>query len=180
MRNFSLAGLSLLLALVCAVQRAHPQDYPQKPVRFIVGFSPGGGSDIGSSISVDAAGDIYFTGWYSGTVDFDPGIGVYNLTPVANSDIFVVKLSITTALNTIEKTNSLITTKVFPNPNNGVFKIQIDNDIKNGQLILINSLGTQHVKRMDIFSEDLSSLAFNRPTKTTKTKQLFNKIDDSR
>jgi tripartite-type tricarboxylate transporter receptor subunit TctC len=46
MRNFSLAGLSLLLALVCAAPRAHSQDYPHKPVRFIVGFSPGGGSDI--------------------------------------------------------------------------------------------------------------------------------------
>lgn len=30
---------------------------------------------------------------------------------------------------------------IFPNPNNGSFKVQIDNDIKNGQLILINSLG---------------------------------------
>ena len=46
MGNFLLAGLSLLLALACAAQRAHAQDYPQKPVRFIVGFSPGGGSDI--------------------------------------------------------------------------------------------------------------------------------------
>jgi len=46
MRNFSLGGWSLLLALACAAQHAHAQDYPQKPVRFIVGFSPGGGSDI--------------------------------------------------------------------------------------------------------------------------------------
>jgi len=44
--NFLLAGLSLLLALGCAAQGAQAQDYPQKPVRFIVGFSPGGGSDI--------------------------------------------------------------------------------------------------------------------------------------
>ena len=43
MRSFSLGGL---LALACAAQHAHAQDYPQKPVRFIVGFSPGGGSDI--------------------------------------------------------------------------------------------------------------------------------------
>jgi len=46
MRNFSLGGWSLLLVLACVAQRAHGQDYPQKPVRFIVGFSPGGGSDI--------------------------------------------------------------------------------------------------------------------------------------
>src|SRR6185295_7449670 len=46
MRNFSLGGWSLLLVLACVAQRAHAQDYPQKPVRFIVGFSPGGGSDI--------------------------------------------------------------------------------------------------------------------------------------
>jgi tripartite-type tricarboxylate transporter receptor subunit TctC len=42
-RNIFPAGIALsalLAASVCA------QDYPQKPVRFIVGFSPGGGSDI--------------------------------------------------------------------------------------------------------------------------------------
>lgn len=30
---------------------------------------------------------------------------------------------------------------IFPNPNNGSFKIQIDGDVKSGQLILLNSLG---------------------------------------
>lgn len=31
--------------------------------------------------------------------------------------------------------------KIYPNPNNGLFKVKIENEIKNGKLILINSLG---------------------------------------
>jgi len=43
MRHILYAAIALP-ALLCGPARA--QDYPQKPVRFIVGFSPGGGSDI--------------------------------------------------------------------------------------------------------------------------------------
>ena len=43
MRNIFYAGIALPALLGPPV---HAQDYPQKPVRFIVGFSPGGGSDI--------------------------------------------------------------------------------------------------------------------------------------
>jgi len=42
-RNIFYAGIALPALLGPPV---HAQDYPQKPVRFIVGFSPGGGSDI--------------------------------------------------------------------------------------------------------------------------------------
>jgi tripartite-type tricarboxylate transporter receptor subunit TctC len=41
------SGLVLCaVALAFAINGARAQDYPDKPVRFIVGFSPGGGSDI--------------------------------------------------------------------------------------------------------------------------------------
>jgi hypothetical protein len=50
----------------------------------------GTGSDFASSIAVDAAGDVYTTGKYSGPVDFDPNAGVNTLT---NNGIFISKLS---------------------------------------------------------------------------------------
>ena len=43
------------------------------------------------SIEADPSGNIYFTGIFSGTVDFDPGPGVFNMTAVG-TDVFVSKL----------------------------------------------------------------------------------------
>ncbi|MFT6166997.1 MAG: hypothetical protein ACJAV5_001490 [Vicingaceae bacterium] len=49
--------------------------------------------DYGSSIATDKNGNIYTTGYFADTVDFDPGAGVYNLSTLNNSrDIFVQKL----------------------------------------------------------------------------------------
>ena len=52
----------------------------------------GTGSDYGYSISVDAAGNVYTTGCFTGTADFDPGSGVFNLTSAGGFDIFISKL----------------------------------------------------------------------------------------
>ncbi|MEN8956604.1 MAG: SBBP repeat-containing protein, partial [Flavobacteriales bacterium] len=53
----------------------------------------GTSSDYGTSISVDGSGNAYTTGSFSGTVDFDPGSGVSNLTSNGSSDIFIQKLN---------------------------------------------------------------------------------------
>ena len=55
----------------------------------------GTSGDIGFGISVDAAGNVYTTGQFQGTVDFDPNAGVSNLTAVGSNDIFVSKLDAT-------------------------------------------------------------------------------------
>ena len=63
---------------------------------FVWAKSVGGGtsldSDKGRGIAVDSVGNVYTTGWFSDTVDFDPGTGTYNLTSAGSYDIFVSKL----------------------------------------------------------------------------------------
>jgi hypothetical protein len=49
--------------------------------------------DEGRGVSVDASGNVYITGSFQGTTDFDPGAGVFNLTSAGNYDIFITKLN---------------------------------------------------------------------------------------
>lgn len=56
-------------------------------------FGPAG-SFLGEpkSLIADAAGNVYVTGVFDATNDFDPGPNVYNLTSSGGADIFIMKL----------------------------------------------------------------------------------------
>ena len=55
--------------------------------------SMGGASDdYGNSITTDASGNLYTIGYFNGTADFDPGLGIFNLTSAGGNDIFIQKL----------------------------------------------------------------------------------------
>lgn len=58
----------------------------------ITGPSSTGTEEI-MSITLDSSGNVYATGYYEGTVDFDPGPGTFNMTSAGMSDIFVIKLN---------------------------------------------------------------------------------------
>ncbi|MBL7918751.1 MAG: SBBP repeat-containing protein [Bacteroidia bacterium] len=54
----------------------------------------GPGIDVGQAITVDGLGNVFVAGYYDGTVDFDPGAAIYNLTSSSGStDIFVLALN---------------------------------------------------------------------------------------
>lgn len=46
-----------------------------------------------SSVSTASDGSIYLTGDFNGTLDFDPGPGIFEMTSIGNDDLFVLKLS---------------------------------------------------------------------------------------
>ncbi len=61
---------------------------------FIWAKSMGGsGRDAGNSIAVDGTGNVYTTGFYMGTADFDPGNGVLNLVASFSQEMYISKLS---------------------------------------------------------------------------------------
>ena len=89
-----------------------------------------GGWDVGASIATDAAGSVYVSGQFDGSVDFDPGPGTTTLTAVGANDVFIVKLDANGALVwakqlggtngsienkaiTIDKRGNVITTGTF-------------------------------------------------------------------
>lgn len=55
----------------------------------------GNNVDIGQAITSDDAGNVYTTGQFTRTVDFDPGPGTNNLTSASGTspDVFVLKLN---------------------------------------------------------------------------------------
>lgn len=49
-------------------------------------------SDGGYALAIDASGNVYSTGTFQGTMDFDPGVGTMNLTAMGTSDGYIQKL----------------------------------------------------------------------------------------
>jgi len=77
--------------------------------------------DQAGSIALDDSGNVYTTGYFHDTPDFDPGAGVFNLTSAGNSDIFVHKMSQATGISENEPENAVV---IYPNPTAGTFTVQ--------------------------------------------------------
>jgi len=73
------------------------------PVSYGFAEAFGGGSSVvagtqGSKLATDSSGNVYVTGWFQNSVNFDPGPGVTNLASAGGNDVFVAKYSPTGAL----------------------------------------------------------------------------------
>ena len=84
-----------LLIGVLPVQAESPVSLLSASGDFLWAKSMGGmGYDFGEDIAIDTEGNVYTTGTFEGTVDFDPGSGTYELISATTDDIFVSKFDI--------------------------------------------------------------------------------------
>ena len=95
--------------------------------------------DGGYSITTDASGNIFTTGHFAGTVDFNPGVGTANLTSAGNYDIFIQKLS--QGVNGIVDIVTGININTFPNPSNGLVQLSFEEALNNVEIVLTNMQG---------------------------------------
>jgi len=116
-------------------------------------------SDYGKSINIDAIGNVYTTGYFHGTGDFDPCAGMSSFTSVGISDIFIQKLSqnsmtgLNEGLNEISKKQTI----VYPNPSTGKFTLDLGN-VKAESVIIYDIRGkiVESISDVQIQSFDLN------------------------
>ena len=53
----------------------------------------GPSNDLGYGVAWDDLGNVYATGGFKGTIDFDPGPGTAERTSSGNYDVFLLKLA---------------------------------------------------------------------------------------
>jgi hypothetical protein len=93
-----------------------------------------------NSIAVDLNDNIYTTGFFYGTTDFDPATTIYNLSAPSSYNIFIDKLAPTGNLGILE--NSFRDKfKIYPNPTEGNLLIDFEREHDNIHLVLTNSIG---------------------------------------
>ena len=126
----------------------------------------GTGSDIGNSLAIDSIGNVYITGNFEGTADFDPGAGTFNLTSsVGGPDVFISKLD--SQGNFLwaksfggfrsDSSKSLAIDSVGNVYTTGYFKGTVDFDPGAGTFNLTSSVGGPDVFNHDIFISKLDS-----------------------
>ncbi len=98
-------------------------------------------NDVGTNIKLDAQDNIYVTGYYQYTCDFDPGPGTANLSSYGNQDCFIARYTNTlTAIQDHKLNESSI--HIYPNPFNdkAVLKMPL-NDGDTIEISLYNIMG---------------------------------------
>lgn len=82
-------------------------------------------------IAMDITGNVYVTGYYDTIVDFDPGPGIFNLTPNGSNDVFILKLN---------STGNFVWAKNFGGSNAGVGPESITIDLA-GKIYITGGFG---------------------------------------
>ena len=127
------------------------------------GATPDGysGETVGSSLIADASGNIFCTGSFQNTTDFNPGSGVFNLVSGGGSDIFILKLSQTATVGIKENTLTE-NIQVYPNPTSGNFAIKFET-LQKDLSVRIMSISGQIIETRTFQNTDFVQFKLEQP-----------------
>lgn len=108
----------------------------------------------GNCIKVGGFNNVYLTGTFQSTVDFDPGSGTFNLTSSGGSDIFVEKFNQNTSVGINENKFSEKYISIYPNPFTNQTSINFTEEQKNTTIKITDVLGKE-VKNLDFTGKQL-------------------------
>lgn len=87
--------MKIIVKLMCALMIFIFESANVKAQNLIWARSSGtSSSEIARSLSVDANGNVYYTGTFQGTMDFDPGPGTFTLSSAGSDDIYISKMDV--------------------------------------------------------------------------------------
>ena len=103
----------------------------------------GPADDISSSLFVNQSGSIYSTGSFNNTADFDPNSSIANISSIGGYNTFMHKMKLVnlTVDIAINDTNSSFL--IYPNPNNGIFNVELNTIDNIVSLEIYNLLGVK-------------------------------------
>ncbi|MDD1443836.1 T9SS type A sorting domain-containing protein, partial [Dolichospermum sp. ST_sed3] len=97
--------------------------------------------DRGNAIAIDNSNSVYLSGFFSGSMDADPGSGIATLSPANSENIFISKYSDTfTSVNQLNGSDFSIIS-VYPNPAIEVIKISGYSSIRNASIKIMDCYG---------------------------------------
>ncbi len=118
------------------------------------------GFTTGQSLIADASGNVFCTGYFQNTTDFNPGSGVFNLVSHGGEDIFILKLSQTTV--GISQNTFTENIQVYPNPTTGNFALKFETIQKNLS-VRIMSVSGQILETRTFQNTDFVQLKLDQP-----------------
>lgn len=118
--------------------------------------------DVGNCIAVDDLENIYTTGYFNDTADFDPNGGVFNLISNGNGDVFLHRLSrgTFTGISEHSSENNIF---LYPNPANSAVNLISQKALNNASVKIFSLTGVLVLVKSNITTDeniiDISSLA---------------------
>jgi hypothetical protein len=122
----------------------------------------GTGNDDGQDIFVDASNNIYTSGFFSSTVDFDTGPNSYTMTAPVFETSFLMKQGATVGMEEYAKNNYV---SFFPNPVSDQLKLHFD---------LKSDFDAAEIKIYDFQGKMIEELKLNKTSDTIELPIKYN------